>query len=167
MVANTFIKVFLEGYPAFWQTGRELMGARVTLGQNERSSSCEVTLADPSGDLAADLIWHSLLSGGIQPLPAPAVPPGNTANSAGASGIAVNPTGQMPANREAWEQAVVAECLRQGVADRSQIAYILATAFHESDRFQTLEEYASGEDYEGREDLGNTHPGDGVRFKGK
>jgi len=30
-----------------------------------------------------------------------------------------------------------------------------------------MEEYASGEDYEGRDDLGNTQPGDGVRFKGR
>ena len=36
---------------------------------------------------------------------------------------------------------------------------------HESDGFNTLEEYASGRDYEGRTDLGNVHPGDGRRFK--
>ena len=46
-------------------------------------------------------------------------------------------------------------------------AYILATAFHESDRFKTLTEYASGKAYEGRRDLGNTQKGDGVRFKGR
>lgn len=28
-------------------------------------------------------------------------------------------------------------------------------------------EFASGEEYEGRADLGNTHPGDGVRYKGR
>ena len=28
-------------------------------------------------------------------------------------------------------------------------------------------ELASGSEYEGRADLGNTHPGDGVRFKGR
>jgi hypothetical protein len=46
-------------------------------------------------------------------------------------------------------------------------AYILATAFWESDRFKTMVEYASGEAYEGRKDLGNTVRGDGVRFKGR
>jgi hypothetical protein len=46
-------------------------------------------------------------------------------------------------------------------------AYILATAFWESDRFKTMVEYASGEAYEGRKDLGNTVAGDGVRFKGR
>lgn len=49
----------------------------------------------------------------------------------------------------------------------AQAAYILATAYHESDRFRTMEEYASGAAYEGRTTLGNTQPGDGVRFKGR
>ncbi|WP_421658373.1 glycoside hydrolase family 19 protein [Leptothermofonsia sp. ETS-13] len=46
-------------------------------------------------------------------------------------------------------------------------AHFLAQIAHESDRFNALEEYASGEDYEYRDDLGNTQPGDGVRFKGR
>ena len=49
----------------------------------------------------------------------------------------------------------------------AQAAYILATAYHESDRFRTMEEYASGAAYEGRATLGNTQPGDGRRFKGR
>lgn len=38
---------------------------------------------------------------------------------------------------------------------------------HESDHFRTATEYASGEAYEGREDLGNTQKGDGRRFRGR
>ena len=49
----------------------------------------------------------------------------------------------------------------------AQAAYILGTAYHESDRFRTMEEYASGSAYEGRATLGNTQPGDGRRFKGR
>jgi len=49
----------------------------------------------------------------------------------------------------------------------AQAAYILGTAYHESDRFRTMEEYASGAAYEGRATLGNTQPGDGRRFKGR
>lgn len=49
----------------------------------------------------------------------------------------------------------------------AQAAYILATAYHESDRFRTMEEYASGAAYEGRLTLGNNQPGDGRRFKGR
>ncbi len=46
-------------------------------------------------------------------------------------------------------------------------AHFLAQTAHESDGFHTTTEYASGKEYEGRKDLGNTHPGDGVRFKGR
>lgn len=46
-------------------------------------------------------------------------------------------------------------------------AHFLAQLAHESDNFNTTEEYASGADYEGRIDLGNVYPGDGVRFKGR
>lgn len=48
-----------------------------------------------------------------------------------------------------------------------QGAYILATAHWETDRFLAMEEYASGDAYEGRADLGNTQKGDGRRFKGR
>jgi putative chitinase len=46
-------------------------------------------------------------------------------------------------------------------------AHFLAQVGHESDGFNTNEEYASGADYEWRRDLGNTQVGDGVRFKGR
>ena len=38
---------------------------------------------------------------------------------------------------------------------------------HESGGLQFMEEIASGQQYEGRVDLGNTQPGDGRRFKGR
>lgn len=46
-------------------------------------------------------------------------------------------------------------------------AHFLAQVAHESGEFNYVEEIASGADYEGRSDLGNTQPGDGVRFKGR
>lgn len=48
-----------------------------------------------------------------------------------------------------------------------EFAHFLAQACHESDHFKTTKEYASGKAYEGRLDLGNKFPGDGVRFKGR
>lgn len=48
-----------------------------------------------------------------------------------------------------------------------EYCHFLAQACHETDRFKTLREYASGSAYEGRQDLGNIQPGDGVRFKGR
>lgn len=62
---------------------------------------------------------------------------------------------------------ILAECQRQNVTDRAQIAYILATACHESNAGGAMEEFASGRAYEGRRDLGNNCAGDGQRFKGR
>ncbi|WKW87225.1 lysin A [Mycobacterium phage Chargerpower] len=49
----------------------------------------------------------------------------------------------------------------------NRIAMFYAQTGHESANFNATEEYASGADYEGRHDLGNDYPGDGVRFKGR
>lgn len=46
-------------------------------------------------------------------------------------------------------------------------AAFLAQIAHESGSFKYVREIASGKAYEGRKDLGNTQPGDGVRFKGR
>jgi hypothetical protein len=62
---------------------------------------------------------------------------------------------------------VLNQCLRDGVSDKGQIAYIFATAQHESHFGRFMMEIASGSAYEGRLDLGNTVSGDGRRFKGR
>ena len=46
-------------------------------------------------------------------------------------------------------------------------AAFIAQIAHETAEFKYLRELASGEAYEGRADLGNTEPGDGVRFRGR
>lgn len=46
-------------------------------------------------------------------------------------------------------------------------AAFLAQIAHESVELKYFEEIASGRNYEGRRDLGNTQPGDGVRYKGR
>ena len=74
--------------------------------------------------------------------------------------------GQNAANRQASAEALIAAA-KAADYTRPQIAYLLATAEHESAGFQTLEEFDSGQKYEGRKDLGNTEPGDGPRFKGR
>lgn len=48
-----------------------------------------------------------------------------------------------------------------------RVCHFIAQAAHESAHFRTLQEYASGEAYEGRKDLGNILPGDGKLFKGR
>lgn len=58
--------------------------------------------------------------------------------------------------------------LERGEIDTPErIAAFMAQLAHESGEYRYMEELASGEDYEGRADLGNTHPGDGMRFKGR
>lgn len=46
-------------------------------------------------------------------------------------------------------------------------AAFLAQVAHESGSMRYVHELASGRAYEGRTDLGNTQPGDGMRFKGR
>ena len=50
---------------------------------------------------------------------------------------------------------------------RLRQAHFLAQVSVESDRFRATREYASGKEYENRPDIGNTQPGDGVRFAGR
>ena len=54
-----------------------------------------------------------------------------------------------------------------GIDTPSRQAAFLAQVAHESGSLRYVEEIASGRAYEGRGDLGNTQPGDGIRFKGR
>jgi putative chitinase len=49
----------------------------------------------------------------------------------------------------------------------ARVCAFLAQVAHESGELRYVREIASGEEYEGRADLGNTEPGDGVKFKGR
>lgn len=52
---------------------------------------------------------------------------------------------------------------------KGELCHFIAQAAHESDSFNTLEEYASGDAYDTRTDLGNTpeKDGDGRKYKGR
>ena len=69
-------------------------------------------------------------------------------------------------NSETAIKEIYSYCNKKKII-KEQIAYLLATAWHESRMGNSMEEFSSGAQYEGRKDLGNTQPGDGVRFKGR
>jgi putative chitinase len=48
-----------------------------------------------------------------------------------------------------------------------RVCHFLAQVGHESGSLRFSHELASGKAYEGRKDLGNIHPGDGVKYKGQ
>lgn len=52
------------------------------------------------------------------------------------------------------------------ITSKAEVAAFLATGGIETDYLRTTTEYASGKAYEGRQDLGNIQPGDGMKFKG-
>lgn len=54
-----------------------------------------------------------------------------------------------------------------GINTSKRVAAFIAQLAHESGELRYMRELASGEAYEGREDLGNTSVGDGVKFKGR
>ena len=88
------------------------------------------------------------------------VPP--TTTNPGIKGI--TPSGN--SNEQILESALTA----YGITDTTQFASIMAQCAHESGNFKYLTEL--GQDsyfakYEGRKDLGNTQPGDGLKYKGR
>ena len=58
------------------------------------------------------------------------------------------------------------EAIKQGITGLELVS-LMSQVAHESADFKRTEEYASGSAYEGREDLGNTQKGDGVKYKGR
>ena len=58
-------------------------------------------------------------------------------------------------------------CLRYGISNSIRQLCFLAQVGHESGSLFFTEELASGAAYEGRKNLGNIKPGDGIRFKGR
>lgn len=68
-------------------------------------------------------------------------------------------SGFVPHLNAAMEEFEINTPLRQ--------AAFLAQVAHESGSFRYVREIASGKAYEGRKDLGNVFPGDGVKYRGR
>jgi hypothetical protein len=70
-------------------------------------------------------------------------------------------------NVEANWPLVDAALVDRNLGDRPVEIAALATIRVETGGFEPIPEWASGDEYEGRADLGNTQPGDGRRYKGR
>jgi predicted chitinase len=57
--------------------------------------------------------------------------------------------------------------IESGITTQPRSSMFIAQVLHESGGLNFFEEIASGAAYEGRADLGNTHRGDGVLYKGR
>lgn len=87
--------------------------------------------------------------------------------------------GKLLASQLSGITALVQGCVDYGISDKKQIAYILATAFHETDKtMQPIKEYGghdyfmtrydvSGKNPQLAKDLGNTFVGDGANYCGR
>lgn len=71
------------------------------------------------------------------------------------------------ANRSRYGEPMLVTAEHYAINTPQRLAHWLAQLGHESGELKYSEEIASGRAYEGRKDLGNTRPGDGVRFKGR
>lgn len=87
----------------------------------------------------------------------------SAATTYNANPVAV-PSSKSASSNETYLQSVL---VNAGVTDPIKLAAWMAQCKVESAGFKALKEYASGAEYEGRTDLGNTQSGDGVKFKGR
>lgn len=72
-----------------------------------------------------------------------------------------------PANLQVYTEQLNIYMPQYGIDTLARITPFLANLAHESGSFNYTREIASGAAYEGRKDLGNVHPGDGKKFRGR
>ncbi len=70
-------------------------------------------------------------------------------------------------NLEVFLPHIITYAIKYQVNTPIRLACFIAQVAHESGSFKYVREIASGRAYEGRKDLGNIYPGDGVKFKGR
>jgi predicted chitinase len=127
-----------------------------------RLTELEPTALDRSGKLYE--IWSGAGEPQEEPSTAPAdqpaQPPGTLVTMAQATAV----FGRSPSQAQLDD---LNACLQRfSINTPQRIRHFMAQIAHESGGLRWMKEFASGEDYEGRGDLGNTQSGDGPRYKG-
>lgn len=72
-----------------------------------------------------------------------------------------------PGNLDIYTEQLAIFLPKYEINTPARITQFLANLAHESGSFNYTREIASGAAYEGRKDLGNIHPGDGRKFRGR
>jgi putative chitinase len=91
---------------------------------------------------------------------------GGTGGGGGASGGDSDVSG-ISLSASGFKDLMIETMNKGGITNKNERIMFMAQVGHESGDGKYLEEIASGADYEGRSDLGNTQPGDGKKFKGR
>lgn len=81
--------------------------------------------------------------------------------------LAVMPNAKAKGRGAQFLAGINATLLEFDISTPKRVAAFLAQVGHESGQLVYVKELASGKAYEGRKDLGNTSPGDGVKYKGR
>ncbi len=154
--------------------------AKRELGDAERWQELRSTEGDPFSEAqAARLGVGTLLclpstAPPVPPTPVPIpvpvpIPAPTPAPPLDAQGLAL--LAQVPLSLQSYAKQslpyILAALTQYQVTNANHIAYVVATAEHESNLGRWLEELADGSQYENRPDLGNSQAGDGSRFKGR
>ncbi len=104
------------------------------------------------------------------------IAPGDASVSALLAGLPPGPSKEklsvvmpraLPEKIDLYFEPLVAGMTKYEITTPLRMAHFIAQIAHETASFLYAEEIADGSAYEGREALGNTHPGDGKRFKGR
>jgi putative chitinase len=127
---------------------------RDTIGTIERFETAVMKLPESDGMLVpGDATMRALLEG---------LPEGPTKEK-----LQVVMPRAKPARLDLCYPGLVKAMLKYEINTPLRAAHFVAQIGHETASFLYMEEIADGSGYEGRADLGNTQPGDGMRFKGR
>src|SRR2546429_1813562 len=150
-----------DGYSGFVPGDARYLGNGLALSFSAMNGSTDELAGVVGLNRTPDFFGFGFGESPQNPIPQPHPTPTPQLNPCAAALAAIAP-GLVGENAN----LLLAQGQQQGLS-AAQLAYVFASAQHETDSGNTMTEYGSGRKYNGRVDLGNTQPGDGPRFKGR